>query len=105
MPRAFTPYSMMQRRTRDGEVINYSYEMDKSPKVEQNKPEVWDLLGHPSEKFNYKVKYITPSTAHVLLEDIVPSAWGEVFNKKMEWSKLSSLQIYKSWELTVSVMP
>ena len=42
MPRAFTPHSMMQRRTRDiaflmdGKVINcsYSYETDKSLKVE-----------------------------------------------------------------------
>ena len=53
MPRAFTPHTMMQRRTRyitfsiDGKVINcsYLYEIDKSLKVEQNKLEVWDLLG------------------------------------------------------------
>ena len=53
MLRAFTPHSIMQRRTRDiaflmdGEVINcsYSYEMDESLRVEQDKLEVWDLLG------------------------------------------------------------
>ena len=81
MPRAFTPHSMMQRRTMDitflmdGEVINcsYTYKIDESLKVEQNKLEVWDLLGQPSRKFNYEVKYSVPSITHVLPEDIVPS--------------------------------
>ena len=52
MPWAFTPPSMMQSRSRDiafpmdGEVINcsYSYETDKSLKVEKNKPEVFGLI-------------------------------------------------------------
>ena len=59
----------------DGEVINrsYSYETDESLKIEQNKPEVWDLLGQSFGKFDYKIKYSAPSTSHVLLEDIVPS--------------------------------
>ena len=41
-----------------------------------------DLLGQPYGKFDYKVKYRAPSTAHVLLEDIVPLGWGEEFDKK-----------------------
>ena len=81
MPQAFTPHLIMQRRTSDitfsmdGEVINYSYsyEIDESLKVKQDKLEVWDLLGQPSEKFDYKVKYSVPSITHILLEDIVPS--------------------------------
>ena len=40
---------------------------------------MWDLLGRPLGKFNYKVKYSAPSTAH---EDIVPSGWGEEFDKE-----------------------
>ena len=72
---------MMQRRTRDiaflmdGEVINcfYSYEIGESLKVEQNKPKVQDLLGQPSGKIDYRVKYSAPSIAHILSEDIVPS--------------------------------
>ena len=90
MPRAFTPHSMMQRRTRDiafptdGKVINfsYSYKTEKSHKVEQNKPEVWDLLGQPSRKFDYKVEYSAPSITHILSEDIVPSGWGEEFDEE-----------------------
>ena len=80
----------MQRKTRDiafpmdGEVISdsSSYEIDESLKVEQGKPEVWDLLGHPSGKFDYKVRYNAPSIAHVLLKDIVLSGWGEEFDKE-----------------------
>ena len=80
-PRAFTPHSMMQKRTSnitfsmDGEVINYyySYEKDESLRVKQDKPKVWDLLGQPFGKFNYKVKYSAPSIVHVVLKDIVPS--------------------------------
>ena len=41
-----------------------------------------DLLGQPYGKFDYKVKYSSPSTTHVLLEDIVPLDWGEEFNKE-----------------------
>ena len=81
MPRAFTPHSMIQRKTKeitfpiDGKVINYSYsyETDESLKVEQNKLEVWDLLGQPSGKFDYKVKYSAPPSTHILIENIVPS--------------------------------
>ena len=75
---------MMQRRTHDiafpmnGEVIDcpYPYETEERLKVEQNKPEVWELLGHPSRKFDYKVKYNAPPSAHVLMENMVPSGWG-----------------------------
>ena len=67
-----------------GEMINcsYSYEIDESLKIEQDKLEVWNLLGQPFEKFDYKVKYSTSLTTHVLLEDIVPSRWGEEFDKE-----------------------
>ena len=90
MPRVFTPHSMMQRRVRDitfltdGEVIDclYPYEIDESLKVKQNKPEVRDLLGQPSGKFDYKVKYSAPPSAHVLIESVVPSGWGEEFDKE-----------------------
>ena len=96
IPRAFIPHFMIQRRTRDttlpmdSEMIkcSYSYEIDDNLKVEQNKLKVWDLLGQPYGKFDYKVKYSTPSTTHVLLEDIVPSRWGEEFDKEDEMSKI-----------------
>ena len=74
----------------NGEVISYSYsnEIDESLKVEQDRPEVWDLLGQPSGKFDYKVKYSAPSRAHILLEDIVPSEWGEEFDKEDEMTRI-----------------
>ena len=81
MRQAFTPHSMMQRRTRDiafpmnGEVINcpYPYEIEEILKVEQNKPGVWDLLGQPSRNFDYKVKYSAPPLAYILAKNIVLS--------------------------------
>ena len=90
MLQAFTFHSLIQRRARDiaftidGEVINCSYphETEESLKIEQSKPEVWDLLGQPSKKFNYKVKYSAPLTAHILSKDIVPSEWGEEFDEE-----------------------
>ena len=65
-------------------MINYffSYETDESLKIEQNKPEVWGLLVQQSRKFDYKVKYSAPSIAHTLSEDIMPSRWGEEFDKE-----------------------
>ena len=53
MPQAFTPHSMMQRRTHDiafpmnGGVIDcpYPYEIEESLKVKKSKPGEWDLLG------------------------------------------------------------
>ena len=68
----------------DGKVIScsYSYEIDESLRIEQDKLEVWDLLGQPSGKFDYRVKYSAPSIAHVLLKDIVPSGWREEFDKE-----------------------
>ena len=43
---------------------------------------MWDLLGQPFGKYDYKVKYSAPPSAHVLVENIVPSGWGEEFNKE-----------------------
>ena len=82
----------------DGEVIDCPYprETDESFKVEQNKPEVWDLLGHPSRKFDYRVKYIAPPLAHILKENIVPSGWGEEFDKEDGMTRVdrpSTLQV------------
>ena len=45
---------------------------------------MWDLLGQPSQKFNYKVKYSAPSITHVFSENIVPLRWGEEFGEK-DW--------------------
>ena len=61
---------------------SYSYEIDESLIIKQDKPQVWDLLGQPSGKFDYKVKYSAPPMAHILLEDIVPSGWGEEFDEE-----------------------
>ena len=68
----------------DGEVINCPYpcKTNENLKVEQNKPEVWDLLGQPSGKFDYRVKYSAPPSAHVFIESIVPSGWGEEFDQE-----------------------
>ena len=68
----------------NGEVIDCPYpcEIDKSLKVEQNKPEVWDLLCQPFGKFDYKVKYSAPPSAHVLTKSIVPLGWGEEFDEE-----------------------
>ena len=68
----------------NGEVIDcpYPYEIEESLKIEQSKPRVWDLLGQLSGKFNYKFKYSAPSSAYVLIENIVPSGWGEEVDKE-----------------------
>ena len=48
------------------------------------KKEVWDLLGKPSSKFDFKVKYTTPSLAALKEENIIPSGWGDEFAKENE---------------------
>ena len=82
----------------DGEVIDCPYpcETNESFKVEQNKFEVWDLLGQPSGKFDYRVKYSAPPSAHVLTKSIVPSGWGEKFDEEDGMTKTdrpSTLQV------------
>ena len=63
----------------------------KASKNEQNKPEVWDLLGQPYGKFNYKVKYSAPSTTHILSKDIMPIGQGEEFNEEDRIIKIVQL--------------
>ena len=58
---------------------------DKEGKEEpkENK-EVWDLLGQPSGKFNFKVKYTDPPSTVFKEEDIMPFEWGDEFDKEDE---------------------
>ena len=41
---------------------------------------VEDLLGQPSEKFDYKVFYSKPPSYDILIELIVPVGWGDKFD-------------------------
>lgn len=60
----------------------YDTDSNESLKLTENKPEVWDLLGQPSGKFDYKVKYTAPPSAYIRREDIVPSGWGDEFDEE-----------------------
>src|ERR1044072_5677673 len=44
-----------------------------------NSSEVWDSLGEPSGKFDYMVKYSTPESSKIRIEDIQPTGWGDSF--------------------------
>ena len=41
---------------------------------------VKDLLGQPSEKFDYKVFYSKPPSYDIPIESIVPGGWGDEFD-------------------------
>src|ERR1051325_1807266 len=41
--------------------------------------EVWDTMGEPSGKFDYMVKYTTPESSKIRIEDIQPTGWDDPF--------------------------
>ena len=68
--------------------IVWQTSIPKSDEVSKEEPkekkEVWDLLGHPSKKFNFKVKYTAPPSAALKEKNIIPSGWGDEFTKEDE---------------------
>src|SRR3954467_15558785 len=41
--------------------------------------EVWDTLGEPSGRYDFLVKYTTPQSSFIAMEDIAPTGWGDQF--------------------------
>ena len=70
---------------RAGELIDnngpFESKEEEGPKV---KKEVWDLLGQSLRMFNFKVRYTAPPSTSLKEEDIVPSRWGDEFDKEDE---------------------
>ena len=67
-----------------GKVKDVSDPSDSEEEVVKGKekaPKVWDLLGQPSGKFDYKVKH-TPPLAYVKKEDIILSRSCEEFDEE-----------------------
>ena len=61
---------------RIGEVIDDEGPMESEDEEEfKEKKEVWDLLGQPSGKFDFKVKYTAPPSVALRRKDIMPSGW------------------------------
>ena len=51
-------------------------EISNAPKSEEK---VEDLLGQPSDKFDYKVFYSKPPSYDISIESIIPWGWGDEF--------------------------
>jgi hypothetical protein len=58
------------------------------------KEENWDLLGQPSGKYDYYVKYTTLESSKIPIETIVPSGWN--IEQEAESSE-TTLDSKKSW--------
>ena len=50
------------------------------PDALKNDEKVKDLLGQPSDKFDYKVFYSKPPSHDILIELIMPGGWGDEFD-------------------------
>ncbi|KAK2406997.1 hypothetical protein QL285_042661 [Trifolium repens] len=72
---------------------NENQSSTKSPNEIKNQ-ENWDLLGQPSGKYDYYVKYTTPESSKIPIEKIVPSGWN--IEQEAESSETTS-DSKKSW--------
>ena len=50
------------------------------PNAPKNDEKVEDLLGQPSNKFDYKVFYSKPPSYDILIESIMHGGWGDDFD-------------------------
>ena len=67
------------------EVLNFFEDInlqtkEKIPDAPKNDEKVEDLLGQPSDKFDYKVFYSKPSSYNIPIESIMPGGWGDEFD-------------------------
>ena len=52
------------------------------PDAPMNDEKVKDLLGQPSDKFDYKVFYSKPPSYDIPIESIMPGGWGDEFDEE-----------------------
>jgi hypothetical protein len=71
---------------------NMTTSLDKVLKNEEN----WDLLGQPSGKFDYLVKYTAPESAEIPIEEVTPNGWKSNEEQEAESSGTTS-DSKKSW--------
>ena len=87
---------------RIGEVIDDEGPMESEDEEEfKEKKEVWDLLGQPSGKFDFKVKYNAPPSTALRRKDIVPSGWGDKFGE--EDGTITTLQLLEPVVLGINM--
>ena len=53
---------------------------EETPNAPKDAERVEDLLGQPSEKFDYKVFYSKPPSYDIPIESIIPGGWGDEFD-------------------------
>ena len=76
---------MINSRVSEEEVLN-SFEdinlqdKEETPDAPKNDEKVKDLLGQPSDKFDYKVFYSKPPSHDIPIESIMPGGWGDEFD-------------------------
>ncbi|KAK2383328.1 hypothetical protein QL285_070791 [Trifolium repens] len=68
--------------------------LDKVVKNEEN----WDLLGQPSGKYDYYVKYTAPESSEIHIEAVTPNGWKSNSNEEQEsGSSGTTSDSKKSW--------
>ncbi|KAK2381926.1 hypothetical protein QL285_069493 [Trifolium repens] len=73
---------------------NMTTSLDKVLKKEEN----WDLLGQPSGKYDYYVKYTAPESSEIPIEAVTPSGWKSNSNEEQESrSSGTTSDSKKSW--------
>ncbi|KAK2383586.1 hypothetical protein QL285_071021 [Trifolium repens] len=73
---------------------NMTTSLDKVLKNEEN----WDLLGQPSGKYDYYVKYMAPESSEIPIEAVTPSGWKSNSNEEQEsGSSGTTSDSKKSW--------
>ena len=76
---------MINSGVSEEEVINSFEDLnlqtkEETPDAPKNDEKVEDLLGQPSNKFDYKVFYSKPPSHDIPIESIMPGGWGDEFD-------------------------
>src|ERR1051325_2174076 len=78
-------------------VENLCEDISKNLKIEdvrEAEPEVWDTLGQPSGKFDFMVKYTSPESYKIPIEDAKAIRWGDDFPK--DYADVNAIRITSS---------
>ena len=75
---------MINSGVSEEEMLNFFEDINLQTKEETHEApkdveKVEDLLGQPSEKFDYKVFYSKPPSYDIPIESITPKGWGDEF--------------------------
>ena len=65
---------------------------EKTPNTPKSDEKMEDLLGQPSEKFDYKVFYSKPPSYDIPIESIVLGGWGDEFDDN------NALKVMRKWK-------